>query len=357
MKIADYKRPSDWELFFKHRTNYIPIKLLEQKYKVSIDFTTVRIPEEFDNIDASKDVIVLNLKEQYALNEAWEYFINKINRPLEDIIILSDSIYPGSVFDLHNSNFFFAGTWFESPVNVCTQTVEPKKYLFDFLIGYRETELDYLYDTFDDRKLLHNSNLYNYWKGNNPDFADMDHPLATAWRNLPKSEKGFGVNGEDSIDMDLWASEFGTDSLCLHNAWTSRIVPKKAYEQSLFSVNKETKYFWDHHVFYQPSEKSAKPLHCKRIFFTLGAKHENKNYTRLGFKIYDHENCTWDHLDNWQDRTDAFADYIASIDQDYILELYAKEKQNIEHNYKIVTQDWGQMCLNFVIDRLKIKYS
>ena len=59
MKIADYKRPSDWELFFKHRTNYIPIKLLEQKYKVSIDFTTVRIPEEFDNIDASKDVIVL----------------------------------------------------------------------------------------------------------------------------------------------------------------------------------------------------------------------------------------------------------------------------------------------------------
>ena len=357
MKIADYKRPSDWELFFKHRTNYIPLKLLEQKYKVSIDFTTVRIPEEFDNIDASKDVIVLNLKEQFALTEAWEYFINKINRPLEDIIMLSDSIYPGSLFDLHNPNFFFAGTWFESPVNVCTQTVEPKKYLFDLLIGYRETELDYMYDTFNDRKLLNNGNLYNYWKGNNPDFADMDHPFATAWRNLPKFEKGFGVDEENSIDIDLWASEFGTDSVCLHNAWTSRIVPIKAYEQSLFSVNRETKYFWDHHLFYQPTEKSAKPLHCKRIFFTLGAKHENKNYTQLGFKIYDHENCTWDHLDNWQDRTDAFADYIATLDQDYILELYAKEKQNIEHNYKLVTQDWGQMCLNFVVDRLKIKYS
>ena len=37
MKIADYKKPSDWELFFKHRTNYIPLKILEQKYKLSID--------------------------------------------------------------------------------------------------------------------------------------------------------------------------------------------------------------------------------------------------------------------------------------------------------------------------------
>ena len=54
-----------------------------------------------------------------------------------------------------------------------------------------------MYDTFNNRKLLNNSNLYNYWKGNNPDFADMDHPFATAWRNLPKFEKGFGVDEEN----------------------------------------------------------------------------------------------------------------------------------------------------------------
>ena len=357
MKIADYKRPSDWELFFKHRTNYIPIKLLEQKYKVSIDFTTVRIPEELKNIDSSKDVIVFNLKEQYAIYKEWDYFIEKINRPLEEIIILSDSIYPGTAFDFNNPNFFFSGTWFESPVNLCTQTIGPKKYLFDFLVGYRETELDYLYDAFQQRGLLNNHNLYNYWKGNNPDFANMDHPFAEAWRNLPKFEKGFGVDEENAIDMDVWAQQFGIDSICLHNAWTSRIVPIEAYQQSLFTVNRETKYFWDHHLFYQPTEKSAKPMKCQRLFFTLGAQYENRNYTRLGFKVYDHNKCDWDHLPTWQERTNAFADYIAKLDQDYILELYDKEKQNIQHNYKIANQDWGQMCLNFVVDHLKIKYS
>ncbi len=357
MKIADYKRPSDWELFFKHRTNYIPLKLLEQKYNISIDFTTVRIPSEFDDIDGSKDLIVLNLKEQFALTEAWDYFIKKIDRPLEDIVILSDSIYPGSLFDLHNPNFCFAGTWFESPVNMCTQTIGPKKYLFDFLVGYRETELDYLYDSFEQRGLLNKNNLYNYWKGNNPDFADMDHPFAEAWRNLPKFEKGFGVDEENAIDIDVWASEFGTDSVCLHNAWTSRIVPIEAYQQSLFTVNRETKYFWDDHLFYQPTEKSAKPMKCKRLFFTLGAQYENRNYTKLGFKVYDHDKCDWDNLKTWQDRTNAFADYISNLDQDYVLELYDKEKENIEHNYKIANQDWGQMCLNFVMNRLEIKYS
>ena len=357
MKIADYKRPSDWELFFKHRTNYLPLKLLEQKYKVTIDFTTVRIPEELKNIDSSKDVIVFNLKEQYAIYKEWDYFIKKINRPLEEIIILSDSIYPGTAFDFNNPNFFFSGTWFESPVNLCTQTIGPKKYLFDFLVGYRETELDYLYDAFQQRGLLNKHNLYNYWKGNNPDFANMDHPFAEAWRNLPKFEKGFGVDEENAIDMDVWAQQFGIDSICLHNAWTSRIVPIEAYQQSLFTVNRETKYFWDHHLFYQPTEKSAKPMKCQRLFFTLGAQYENRNYTRLGFKVYDHNKCDWDHLPTWQQRTNAFADYIAKLDQDYVLELYDKEKQNIQHNYRIANQDWGQMCLNFVVDRLKIKYS
>ena len=131
----------------------------------------------------------------------------------------------------------------------------------------------------------------------------------------------------------------------------------EAYQQSLFTVNRETKYFWDHHLFYQPTEKSAKPMKCQRLFFTLGAQYENRNYTRLGFKVYDHNKCDWDHLPTWQQRTNAFADYIAKLDQDYVLELYDKEKQNIQHNYRIANQDWGQMCLNFVVDRLKIKYS
>jgi hypothetical protein len=309
------------------------------------------------NIDSSKDVLVFNLKEQYAIYKEWDYFIEKINRPLEEIIILSDSIYPGTAFDFNNPNFFFSGTWFESPVNLCTQTIGPKKYLFDFLVGYRETELDYLYDAFQQRGLLNNHNLYNYWKGNNPNFANMDHPFAEAWRNLPKFEKGFGVDEENAIDMDVWAQQFGIDSICLHNAWTSRIVPIEAYQQSLFTVNRETKYFWDHHLFYQPTEKSAKPMKCQRLFFTLGAQYENRNYTRLGFKVYDHNKCDWDHLPTWQERTNAFANYIAKLDQDYILELYDKEKQNIQHNYRIANQDWGQMCLNFVVDHLKIKYS
>ena len=357
MKIADYKKPSDWELFFKHRTNYIPLEFFENKYKTSIDFTILRIPEELDNIDGTKDTIILNLKEQWAITKHWDYLLQKIQRPIEEIIWVSDSVYPGSVIDYDNPNFKFAGTWFESPVNVCTQTVEPKKYLFDFLVGYRETELDYMYDAFDSRGMLHEGNLYNYWKGKNPDFDKMDHKLAKQWRNLSQFSHGYAVDEENPINIDVWALAFGSDGVCLHNAWTSRIVPVKAYNQSLFTVSRETKYFFDHHLFYQPTEKSAKPLLCKRLFFTLGGKYENRNYERLGFKVYDYKNCNWDHLDSWRDRTNVFADYIQKIDQDYILELYNKEKIAIEHNYKVATQPWGQMCLDFIERRLAVKYS
>ena len=181
----------------------------------------------------------------------------------------------------------------------------------------------------------------------------MDHKLAEQWRDLKKYKEGESIVEENSIDIDLWAKEFGSDSVNIHNAWTSRIVPQPAYKQSLFSVVRETEYQLDRDLFYQPTEKTAKPLLCKRLFFTLGAQFENQNYKNICFLPYDEENNTWDHLEDWKDRTDRFAEYIATLDQDRILYLYEQEKHKIEHNYKIATQDWGQMCLNFVIEKLK----
>lgn len=354
MKIAEYKRPSDWELFFKHRTNYIPLKLLEHKFNRSIDFTILRIPQDIENIDGTKDIIIINLKEYYAIRDNHITTLEKqARRSFNQILILGDCIKPDTECNLDNPNFHFAGTWFESPVATCEQTVEPKKYLFDFLIGYGCAEFDYLYDQFDKHNLFNPSTLYNYRKGKNPDFDAMDHKLAEQWRDLKKYKEGESIVEENSIDIDLWVKEFGTDSVNIHNAWTSRIVPQPAYQQSLFSVVRETEYQLDRDLFYQPTEKTAKPLLCKRLFFTLGAQFENQNYKNICFLPYDDENNTWDHLEDWKDRTDRFAEYIATLDQDRILYLYEQEKHKIEHNYKIATQDWGQMCLNFVIEKLK----
>ena len=358
MKIADYKKPSDWELFFKHRTKYIPLKLLEQKFNTSIDFNILICPDHIAKIDGSKETIIINVKEYHGVKDNFAYLEKQCRRSLDDIIILGDSITPNTVFCKDNPNFKFAGTWFESPVNVVEQTVGPKKYLFDFLVGTRSLHFDYLYETFDKKGLLNPNNLYNYHMGKNPDFDHMDHPLADCWRDLSKNAEGYGNAEENPVDIDMWAEEFGNDSVCLHNSWTSRIVPDKAYKQSLFSIARETQYFLDgDDKFYIPTEKTAKPMLCKRLFFTLGHQYENRNYIELGFKPYDYGNNTWDMLPDWKDRTNKFATYIATLTQDKILAMYETEKDTIQHNYNVATQDWGQICFNFVMERLKIKYS
>jgi len=338
---------SDWELFFKRTNYYVPLHAIEKRYNASIDFSILHWPESISKIDGSKDIIILNVKEQYSITDSIGLLEKQCQRPIEDIILLSDTVWPNTLFYYDNPNFFFAYTWFDCPVGVCEQVVEPKRYLFDFLVGYKRKQCDRLFQVFEQKGLLRNS-LYKYDDMGNFDFDDMGEQFSISWEKQ-------GV--ESTIDMNTWASKFGTDSLNNHNAWPSRIVPKKAYEQTLFSVVRESQFYFDTHLFYQPSEKTAKPILCKRLFFTLGAKGVNENYVKLGFRPYDYDNNTWDQLDKWQDRVDAFADYISKLDQTYILELYEKEKDNIQHNYKLATRPWAQQCLNFVLDRLASKYS
>lgn len=344
MKIEDHKTPSDWELFFKHRTTfYIPLDILEKKYKVSIDFTILRTPEDIAKVDGGKDVVILNVKEQFAITNNIDNLKQQCRRPIEQVYILGDTVFPNSFCDINNPNYIFAGSWFESPVGMTTQTVEPKKYLFDFMVGYKRKECDYLFDSFKQKGLINDTALYKYTDLSNFDFNHLGDQFEIGWDG--------GI--ERAIDLDIWSLRFGTSSVNIHNAWASRIVPKKAYEQSLFSVVRESQFYFDRDLYYQPSEKTAKPILCKRLFFVLGAQGWNENYKNIGFKPYDHENNTWDHLPNWTDRTNKFAEYIATLDQDRILSLYEQEKLNIEHNLNIATQSWGQKCLNFVMEKLK----
>ena len=344
MKIADQKTPSDWELFFKHRRNpYIPLEVCESRFQVSIDFTILITPADISKIDGTKDIIILNIKEQFAVTNNIDDLKRQCRRPIEEVLILGDVVFPNSFLDFSNPNYVFAGSWFESPVGVISQTVESKKYLFDFMVGYQRKECDYLFDSFDQKGLINDTALYKYADRSNFDFNHLGELFEIGWEG----------NMEKSIDLDIWASEFGTSSVNIHSAWASRIVPQRAYEQSLFSVVRESQFYNWNELYYQPSEKTAKPILCKRMFFVLGAQGWHDNYKNLGFVPYDYANNTWDHLPNWRDRTDRFAEYIATLDQDRILSLYQQEKNNIEHNYNIATQSWGQKCLNFVMQKLK----
>ena len=73
MKIADYKKPSDWELFFKHRTRYIPLKLLEKKFNTTIDFNILICPDHIAKIDGSKETIIINVKEYHGVKDNFDY--------------------------------------------------------------------------------------------------------------------------------------------------------------------------------------------------------------------------------------------------------------------------------------------
>ena len=83
---------SDWELFFKRTNYYVPLHAIEKRYNASIDFSILHWPESISKIDGSKDIIILNVKEQYSITDSIGLLEKQCQRPIEDIILLSDTV-------------------------------------------------------------------------------------------------------------------------------------------------------------------------------------------------------------------------------------------------------------------------
>ena len=327
---------SDWDIYFKNRTKFFAHK------PKNLSFTILHTPEDCKKIDSSADHVVIVPTEDFALKCDLP---QACGRPLKDVLILSNVVRQGTEFDFDNPNFKWAGDWHLTPVQDLVQHIGPKKYLFDFLFGRRQNETDYLFEQMQGHL---DKCIYSYNHNHTPDIIDMETNLTKLMHRYQHLYKvGNGKHFTPFIDDDVWAEQIGEEKTIIPK-YTSRIVPQKIYEQSLASCVKETRWYDSvgHHV----TEKTMKPIQCKRLMFMLGRQHANKTFEQIGFKTYGEH--PWDHHAVWKKRADVYVDYVSSITMDQLLLMYETELDNIEHNYRYANKSWPAENLFWLLTKL-----
>ena len=194
---------------------------------------------------------------------------------------------------------------------------ESKPRFFDALLGRKKLHRDVAYSRIDQ-----NQNVVAYLDRNNI-YQLTNHLVDTT--------------AYDFTDAQRWVWE--EDGLVLENpvAWTvdkvnyygyrmslSQVAPLKVYKQTAYSLIAETS-FANHYSFY--TEKTVKPLMCKRLFVLLAGQCSLKNLQAMGFKTFadiidESYDIIEDPLQRWARAMDQ-VEYLQTQPQEYILEKIA----------------------------------
>ena len=345
----------DWDIYFKNRTKFFAHK------PKNLSFTILHTPEDCTRIDSSADHVVIVPTEDFAIFTDLE---KACGRPLRDVLILSNTVRIDTEFDFDNPNFRWAGDWHKTPVHTKDQTINTKKYLFDFLFGHRENATDYLFEKMQGHL---DKCIYSYNHQHTPGIMDMETELTkllhrnqnvdySIFMNTSKelsdtNNKLYQVTNNDHfdpfIDDNTWAEQIGEEQTIIPK-YTSRITPVKMYEQSLASCIRESGWTWV--VGLQLTEKTMKPIQCKRLLFMLGCQHANRVFERIGFKTYGE--YPWDDIADWKKRADAYVDYVGSLTMDTLLEMYQTEADTIAHNYSFANKPWTAENLIWLLSKI-----
>jgi hypothetical protein len=358
---------SDWDIYFKHKTKfYISKSKLEEKHKCTISFTILNTPDDCKKINASADYIIIVPIEDFAL---YYDLPTACGRPLNEVLILSNTVRQGTEFDFDNVNFKYAGDWNQTPVHNQVQHIGPKRWLFDFLVGHKDFDADYLFDAMQP---VLDSCLYSYnfkhtpgllrmethitkilHKNQNYDYSTyMDRTEFISETNNEEKVKYHADQFDPFIDDKLWHDEVGEENTIIPK-YTSRIVPEEIYNQSLATLVKECGWSTDQSSitpFLQLTEKTFKPIQYRRLMFLLGCKNANKIFEQIGFKYFGE--CPWDEFNDWKKRVQVYAEYINNLTQDDLLQMYESQKHIIKHNHEFANKPWASENLIWVLRKL-----
>ena len=345
-------QPSDWEIFFKHRCDqYLTQQSVEKQFGITINFSIQTGPDSVAKIDSSADVIIMAAKEDFVtMNQ--KLYAEACGRPLEQVILLSDVVLEDSPFDFANPRFIYAGSWFESAVNVKPNINKHKEFLFDALLGRRHKYIDKLWthlEPFKHKMLYRYYDQFNLQDYDEKIFADTftKYNEMYDFNSDEWVEKAHGSITTWDYDQAEWIQKFGSHTVGLHNPWTCRITPNTIFDHSMCSIVRETN-FWHANLFL--TEKTAKPLQANRLFFALGGYKFNATLKKMGFKPYG--KCEWDSIKDIDKRIEVYAECMSNLDHNQVSDMYTTESTSIAHNYKLANSNWGQRCMDFILQTL-----
>lgn len=228
-----------------------------------------------------------------------------------------------------------------------------RPYLFDVLLGGKKYHRLFVYNKLKETKLIDSSIVAlkttpfdTYLE----DGGDMSTP-SSLWRKRPDVEDFYSPVLDQLEDPDML--EFKRINKQLTALNSSRIVPwrfykdspsnvqlsiiisPKVYENSWYSIISETTYG----PFLFLTEKTAKPMYCKRIFVSFSFVGHLQFLRSLGFKTFDGIiDESYDQETN-HDKRFAMAwqqvEYLASTDP---IEVYQKASEILDHNYQLMQQ-------------------
>jgi len=345
-------QPSDWELYFKERCDqYHTQQSVEKQFGITINFSIQIGPDSVSKIDSSADVIIMVAKEDFVtMNQ--KLFVEACGRPLEQVILLSDIVLEDSPFDFDNPKFIYAGSWFESAVNVKPNVNKHKQFVFDALLGRRHKYIDKLWTHLEPLK---HKMLYRYFDQCN--LQEYDEDIFA--KMFDEQNKINNFNSDDymnkehgsitvlPLDQTEWIQKFGSHTVGLHSPWISRITPNTIFDHSMCSIVRETN-FWHANLFL--TEKTSKPLQANRLFFALGGYKFNATLKKMGFKPYG--KCEWDSIKDIGKRIEVYAECMSNLDHNQVSDMYATESSSISHNYELANANWGQRCMDFILQSL-----
>jgi hypothetical protein len=180
-----------------------------------------------------------------------------------------------------------------------------KKYLFDCLLGQPKKHRDFIYDRVHSQENV----LWSYhgktsWISGHP--VDADLPLGS------RSSTSIKYRGNQSCNASV-------------------LMPWLVYNQSWFSIVAETQ--WDKRFY---TEKTAKPLHGRRLFIWFGAQHGLKHLRDLGFVTFD--NVIDESYDDIKDDTERWSrawDQVQYLMTQNPIDIYKLVEERLVHNQSL----------------------
>lgn len=233
--------------------------------------------------------------------------------------------------------------------NIRLNWPDTRPYLFDALLGGKKFHRLFVFDKLKQTNLLDQSIVAlktTPFDTFLEDAGDMTTPPNT-WRKRPPVEDYYSTVLNELEDSDMLEFKrinkqltalnssrlvpwrFYKDSDC--NIQLSIIISPKVYDNSWYSIISETTYG----PFMFITEKTAKPLFCKRIFVSFSYCGHLKFVRSLGFRTFD--GIIDESYDEEPDHDRRLAqawqqvEFLAS--QDPVL-IYQQAKEILEHNYQ-----------------------
>jgi hypothetical protein len=294
-------------------------------------------------------VFVPNIKKEFLEN------IHRISAA-SDLVFLSDSelhdecllypdcgdnvywLAPGHLNYGFRDNVIFNGAWFSKISDMYQQiphhinSIDPyvkKEKLLDVLLGLQKDHREFVYNAIVNAQLEQKCILTYYGKNNQ-------------WV-------------DDAGVVQTQPIEFASSRVTVYDGietMYSQIVPTEVYNSSSYSIITETNFDNAYSFF---TEKTAKPILCRRLFIAFSGQYFLKNLRNVGFRTFDGIiDESYDEIEDNQERwQQAFNQMIAlsNMDQQSVLN---KIRVIVDHNYDVLTKtDWFSQGVYGIVNRIK----